>query len=206
MKFQPKLIISEEQGLENAQKFLLNNFKINVSANSIQISIADKDSIGISDIVPIFEWAYLKKSEPATALILEGEKLTIEAQNSLLKLLEEPPTNIFIAIFARNSELFLPTILSRTELTVLKATSSVSNLAADSFLKANLLERFKIIDMMLLEERSRQIGLELIEELLRLIDKTVENLARFETLKLAYKGIKKRGNIKQIMEFVALNI
>ncbi len=46
-------------------------------------------------------------------IINEGEKMTVQAQNALLKTLEEPPEYAVIIILTSNMEAFLPTILSR---------------------------------------------------------------------------------------------
>lgn len=46
-------------------------------------------------------------------IIPEGEKMTIAAQNALLKTLEEPPSYIVIIILTNNINAFLPTIISR---------------------------------------------------------------------------------------------
>jgi DNA polymerase-3 subunit delta' len=50
------------------------------------------------------------------ALILEAEKLTLPAQNSLLKLLEEPPPNTIIILSCQNEALLLPTVVSRCQI------------------------------------------------------------------------------------------
>lgn len=47
-------------------------------------------------------------------IINEGEKMTIQAQNALLKTLEEPPAYGVIIILTTNLEAMLPTILSRS--------------------------------------------------------------------------------------------
>lgn len=46
-------------------------------------------------------------------LIESAEKLTDEAQNALLKILEEPPRHAILVLEAKNKESLLPTILSR---------------------------------------------------------------------------------------------
>ena len=46
-------------------------------------------------------------------IILNGENLTIESQNALLKTLEEPPSNTTFVIVSDNPDLILPTIRSR---------------------------------------------------------------------------------------------
>jgi DNA polymerase-3 subunit delta' len=47
------------------------------------------------------------------AIIDEAELLNIQAQNALLKTLEEPPKNVIIFLVAQNQEKMLPTIISR---------------------------------------------------------------------------------------------
>lgn len=46
-------------------------------------------------------------------IINEGEKMTVQAQNALLKTLEEPPEYAVILILTSNVDTLLPTILSR---------------------------------------------------------------------------------------------
>ena len=43
----------------------------------------------------------------------EAEKMNVQAQNALLKTLEEPPEYVVILLLTENEEAFLPTILSR---------------------------------------------------------------------------------------------
>lgn len=46
-------------------------------------------------------------------IIDEAEKMTAQAQNALLKTIEEPPAYAILMLLTTNQELFLPTILSR---------------------------------------------------------------------------------------------
>ncbi|MDE5781402.1 MAG: DNA polymerase III subunit delta [Lachnospiraceae bacterium] len=46
-------------------------------------------------------------------IVDEAEKMNIQAQNALLKTIEEPPEYGIIILLTSNSEMFLPTILSR---------------------------------------------------------------------------------------------
>ena len=53
-------------------------------------------------------------SSPKKIYIMnEGEKMTVQAQNALLKTIEEPPSYAVIILITTNQEAFLPTILSR---------------------------------------------------------------------------------------------
>ncbi|RKD32895.1 DNA polymerase III subunit delta' [Lacrimispora algidixylanolytica] len=46
-------------------------------------------------------------------IVDEAEKMTVQAQNALLKTIEEPPSYVIIMLLTTNQEAFLPTILSR---------------------------------------------------------------------------------------------
>ena len=73
-------------------------------------------SIGVDDIrAQLVEGAVIKpyESDHKIYIIPEGEKMTIQAQNALLKTLEEPPSYIVIIILTSNLNAFLPTIISR---------------------------------------------------------------------------------------------
>src|SRR3990167_6519322 len=58
-------------------------------------------------------------------IIYEAQKLTIEAQNALLKILEEPPQSAVIILVAPGNSELLPTILSRV--TIIKAMPKVQD-------------------------------------------------------------------------------
>lgn len=81
---------------------------------------AEKNSIPIDAIRELQHFLQLKTlgNQPfRRAVIVEhAEALTVEAQNALLKLLEEPPTDTIMILTADNQRALLPTILSRTQL------------------------------------------------------------------------------------------
>ena len=78
-------------------------------------SISFEKSVGIEDVRTIQEKIYLKPIRGKTkAIILKAYNgLTIEAQNALLKILEEPPDNTIILLLVETVSQVLPTILSR---------------------------------------------------------------------------------------------
>jgi len=76
---------------------------------------AEKNFISIEQIRNLKEWMALKpfKNPQKIAFIPNANKMTIEAQNSLLKMLEEPPLNSFIVLSCKNKRQLLPTVVSR---------------------------------------------------------------------------------------------
>jgi hypothetical protein len=97
------------------------------SIDKIDIDInAFEKKVGVEDVKNLKKKIILKPIKSKTkAVILDGANgITIEAQNALLKLLEEPPPNTIIYITTLNKELLLPTILSRCKIIDLKDNSS----------------------------------------------------------------------------------
>jgi hypothetical protein len=72
-------------------------------------------SIGISDIRFWSKSLYLspRQSPYIAGIISNADLLTVDAQNALLKLLEEPPPKALIMLQTNLPELLLPTVLSR---------------------------------------------------------------------------------------------
>ena len=54
-------------------------------------------------------------------IVDEAEKMTVQAQNALLKTIEEPPSYGIILLLATNPDVFLPTILSPVRAAEVKA-------------------------------------------------------------------------------------
>ncbi len=77
----------------------------------------DSSTIGIPSIRDLIHWAYRKPYEKPRkyVLIKQAQYLTEEAQNALLKILEEPPQSTFITLAVNHPENLLPTILSRCQ-------------------------------------------------------------------------------------------
>jgi DNA polymerase III delta prime subunit len=73
----------------------------------------------IDDVRELTARAYRRPTEARQQLlIVVSERLTHEAQNALLKLLEEPPLTTRFCFIVRTHTSLLPTVLSRCQLTV----------------------------------------------------------------------------------------
>lgn len=98
-------------------KFILNGDLDREYVDIINYS-SEKSSFGVDDVRDIIEEVYKKPFEKDKKVIIihEGNKLTIQAQNALLKTIEEPPTEVYIIILCESLELILDTIKSRCEI------------------------------------------------------------------------------------------
>ena len=72
-------------------------------------------------------------------IVNEAQKMTLQAQNALLKTIEEPPAYAIILLLADNPDSLLPTISSRCVILNLKPVS-------DNLVKTYLMERMHIPD------------------------------------------------------------
>lgn len=72
-------------------------------------------------------------------IVDEAEKMNVQAQNALLKTIEEPPTYAVILLLTINADLFLPTILSRCICLHLKPLSNEK-------IRSYLMQRMQVPD------------------------------------------------------------
>ncbi len=88
-----------------------------LSHPDLRVMETEKGSIGIEEIrVLKREVGYsLYEGTKGVWIIKDADKLTQEAANSLLKILEEPPPRVVIILISQAREKLLPTILSRCE-------------------------------------------------------------------------------------------
>lgn len=92
----------------------------------IRITHEKPSSIGVEEIRNqlVDDVAIKPYSSPYKIYVIdEAEKLTVQAQNAILKTIEEPPAYAVILLLTRNAEALLPTISSRCVKLKLKAVS-----------------------------------------------------------------------------------
>lgn len=78
----------------------------------------NKASFGVDEVRNLIEEVHKKpyEGEKKVLIIYEANKLTIQAQNALLKTIEEPPVGVFIILLSDSAELLLDTIKSRCQI------------------------------------------------------------------------------------------
>lgn len=108
----------------------------------IWVSHEKPNSIGVEDIrEQVIGDIQIKpySSRYKIYIIDEAEKLTVQAQNSLLKTIEEPPEYGIIILLTTNADTFLQTILSRCVRLELKPVK-------DEVIQEYLIKQYKIPD------------------------------------------------------------
>ena len=134
-----------------------NSFKYKISKNICSDVIwlnqkNNKNSIGVDDIRKIKNDAIIKPVECQSKIYIlkNAHKMTEQAQNALLKTIEEPPPCVYFILLCDNSAKLLNTVISRSRIIKLvsKRSDKFDNdheLFVHFFIKKNQFELFKIL-------------------------------------------------------------
>lgn len=210
------LIISSnpKTGLEYAHNFLkerkISDFDITL--------ISQEKAIGIGDVREFQAKIFLKPSrgKDKGIIIDTANGITIEAQNALLKVLEEPPQNTFILVSTSSKELLLPTIVSRCniiDVSIIELTNieEFSNIFT-TLKKKGIGERLKIAQEQSKEKDQAVVfiqGLILAarEDLKKNLDNSKENFLILKKLQKGYSIVKNtNANLRLALENILLSI
>lgn len=182
----------------------------------------DKKSIGIDQIRAAISFLGKKPFENQfkAVVIYHSEALTIEAQNALLKTLEEPPEYALVILAAKTEYAMLPTILSRC--IKIQVKSGEQEIGKEPVVELLHLSKGKLLEWA--AEKSKEEKSELVELLETWLEelhyeiknerKNKENSITFEQAKNAIQLIqvikddleKTNINTKLVLEYLALNL
>jgi len=126
--------------------------------------LKEYETFGIEEGRKISELHSTKPFGDKKFFVLIFDFITLEAQNSLLKLFEEPNPNNHFFIVVPSHEIFLPTLRSRLFLLDLGREALMEEKFAKSFLKANQAERGKIVKE-IAEEKDKTKALDFLSAL-----------------------------------------
>lgn len=110
-----KLKIAETKAVDIGEIIITNDVSFEIE-NIKQIypnnRIYLESDFKINDARAVINESYIS-SNTQKCIVIAGDNFNIEAQNALLKVLEEPPNNIKFILVAKSKNAILPTILSR---------------------------------------------------------------------------------------------
>lgn len=146
------------------------------SVRIIQNEEEGKSEFLISHAHKAIKEAYISTNE-TKYIFLCADSFRVEAQNSLLKVLEEPPLNIVFIIITTSKNSILPTILSRIQVRYLKTKKSLT----PSSLNIQNLELKDVYEFLKNNQRiSKNEAKEIIESILYKIHKENIRLSKKE--------------------------
>ena len=167
------------------------------------------EKLGIAEARKIKGHFTLKpyQTEGKVVIIEDAGTLTPEAQNALLKTLEEPPKEAILILGAGSDAYLLPTILSRCEMVRLDPTDSASltNNTYEVYVKdlekllsSTIEQRFEYVEKL----KNRE---EFLHSLVEYFHQNLLNYPEFaKELLQAEKWDKQNVNIRAILEYLML--
>ncbi len=178
--------------IEKAKNYAF-DFCLKNKIDKIDITLIESEkAVGIALVRDFQKRIFLKpfKSDQKAVILEAGNGITLESQNALLKVLEEPPKNTIIILLVESDESVLPTILSRCK---------IISLDKDAVEQKDLAEYEKI----LLSLKNNGVG-----DRLRLAEdhsKTKEEALNFiEGLILAAENILQKNSNKEFLKAITL--
>lgn len=135
------------------------------------------DEFKVENAKEVIKEAYIAEEKPKY-LILAALTYNIYAQNSLLKLLEEPPRNIVFILIAKSKTSLLPTIRSRIKVRFIKAEKEPLDLGLN-------LSNFGLNELFLFLKTHKNISKEALKEIVQtLLEESVKQDIRLSSSEL----------------------
>lgn len=212
------LIISKNQPIREAQALQMIKDR---NIHDLDIILLEKEStIGIEDVRNFQKQLMLKpiKSTDKAAIVKNIHNITIEAQNALLKTLEEPPNHTYIFLTAETGNTLLPTILSRTSIITLRNDDTAVEkleqitLQLDTALSGSIGDKLKLSETLSTNKETAMQWLEsaivsLRNEMLKDTAKASTYINTLELFQKAYITIKTTNvNLRFALENLFLNV
>lgn len=175
--------------------------------------LGEGEKLGIEVAKKIIDHLSLKPYQGGgqSVVILEADSLTPEAQNALLKTLEEPPESSVILLGASMEDSFLPTVLSRCQV-----VSNTAQVTSDKLEEKDKEIIVKLINSPI-EERFKY--LEKLEDKQKLLDDLTiyfrdqlsithkpSTISFLEDLIQAHRWSKQNVNLRAVLEYILLKL
>lgn len=189
---------------------------------SPDIHILDKreeNSIGIEDVKDFLKEMIYKPfgGGKQIAIIYEAEKLTPQAQNSLLKTLEESNDNTIYILCVDNEKNVLPTIYSRSKPIYIKQEMHLGDtVEKPGIFNMDLIEQFNLIESICKEKQPCLDLLASLEEYMKLeLEKEIKNdninssrviSERLKEIQDTREKINSNCNKKLVLEALAISL
>ncbi len=176
------------------------------------VYIKEYAHFGVDDARELRERADLAAQGDRRVFIIVAPVMTTEAQNALLKTLEEPPGNALFFIVVPSPETLLPTLRSRVQKLALDAQRDVGAIDSSQFLAANPQKRIDMLKPLLEKGEDDRRDITNIIIFLSTLERMLGAMPRDENLipglDAIYRARKYTGDkgslLKPLLEQVAL--
>ncbi len=158
---------------------------------------------GVDDARAINEQAITKAFVNKKVFLIAPEKITLEAQNALLKTFEEPTTKTHFFLVVRDEHVIIPTLRSRLQLVRLEAGAEDLK-EAQKFLKLSIKDRLNFVKKFVDKEQNLSTFLD--ELLLELRDKADKTQMLEQVYKLRLVSDDRGASPRLILEHLAVSL
>jgi DNA polymerase III delta prime subunit len=208
------LIIGDLDFVENELLSFFDN-KLNFSTIANEFFTLEKyDKFLTKDAEKIFD-IHLRKTpqDQIQVIVIFFNFITREAQNKILKMLEEPKDRTYFFLVAPNRDIFLETILSRVNLFDFK--NKEHKFESSNFFEKSIGERIKFISEMLKdikdEKVSKQTAIDFVNSLeLEIYNSKISKTEKAEKLKIILESKKYMNltgaSLKILLETIVISI
>jgi len=144
--------------------------------------LGEYETFGINDGRAINDFQLKKALGEKKIIIIKTNRITREAQNSLLKMFEEPTENTHFFILLPSAEILLPTLRSRLFISKIETGSEDESLAK-KFIKASQKERLDLVKE-LIEEKDKAGAINLINQIEKIFagEKNIKKMSKEDIL------------------------
>jgi DNA polymerase-3 subunit delta' len=175
------------------------------------------DTFGIDEARALKSATAMRAIDKMKFAVLSLNSITSEAQNSLLKIFEEPVGSTVFFVIAPTLEIFIPTLLSRFFVVSSGRSGDTKENLAKKFLKSPPAERISLLED-LIEKKDKTEAIHFLNSLEKsLADKLHEKQASKEITKeiataceeiIKYKGFlySRSPSIKMLLEHISCTI
>lgn len=139
------IIISKEDCRGHIFEILARDLNFDTKANP-DFLLMEGESFGIDHARDLIKWAIGKPLVSGVKVsVIVAKSITLEAQNALLKVLEEPPQGTYIFINLESLGGILGTFVSRVRILDFVSDNLKANVSSKNFLTSNLKEKLALI-------------------------------------------------------------
>ena len=195
--------------------FLKNDLKIKLRSNP-DFYFSDFISFGIDNARDLQTQSFRKAiNGELRVFVITFSFITLEAQNALLKLFEEPPYGAHFFIITASTEIFLPTIKSRLHILKLSDYDNEDEFIADKFIRLSKYERIKFLGD-IIENKDKERALEFLNNLeitlyknrhKNYLENQNKDIELFEMIQKYRDYIRGRApSVKMILESISLSV
>ena len=193
--------------LKDLVHFLKQEVGLEVVQNP-DFSLVEFEQFGIHDSRDLRERQLNRAMTGKKIFIVAFRAITVEAQNALLKVLEEPTEDSHFFLVVPRAEVLLPTVRSRVVVVSHQAGEAdrPEEKEAKKFLKASVGERLAQIKVML-DEKDKSKMVPFVQALERILakDGLTKNAAKLAEIVAVEQYLNDRGaSMKLLLEHVAL--